>query len=231
MAGISTAVCNSEETTREVRKRIAQGKRVIYIPNSVSMVKDRESHRRKWRKQLGINNDDCLVLGVGRLSYMKNFERFIEAIAAVRRKVSIRAVVAGRDDGCLKRLQLKASALGLNPDMMRFIGAVPDARELMCAADIFVLSSDYEGMPNVVLEAMAAGVPCVSTRVNGVSDLIVSGENGFVTDHLASALAEKVKILAADVTLRQQMGIKARLRVGNNFNPRDVAERMWRLLD
>jgi glycosyltransferase involved in cell wall biosynthesis len=101
----------------------------------------------------------------------------------------------------------------------------------MCAADVFVLSSDYEGMPNVVLEAMAAGVPCVCTQVNGVSGLIEPGRNGFITDHRADALAEKIGLLARDRMMRQKMGTKAIERVSSSFDPQMIAACLWRLCE
>jgi len=230
LAGIAVAVCNSQETAAVVRRRVGDRKRVVYMPNSVQAVENREFCRRTWRQRLSIRDDEVLILGVGRLTPQKNFARFIEAVVLVHQTMPVRAVVAGRDDGCLKSLQRQAALSGLEPGVIRFIGAVPDARELVCAADVFVLSSDYEGMPNVVLEAMAAGVPCVCTRVNGVSDLIKLGINGFITDHRAEALAEKIRVLAQDKELRQEMGARAIEHIDSSFAPQAIAARLWQLL-
>jgi len=231
LAAVDTIVCNSPETAAAVRGRVGSGKRVVYVPNSVQPVENRAAHRRLWREHLGIQDHDVLVLGVGRLSVQKNFGRFVEAIALARQAVPTRAVIAGRDDGCLASLQQQAKLLGLGPDVIQFVGPVAKAQELMCAADIFMLSSDYEGMPNVVLEAMAAGVPCVCTRVNGVSELIQSGANGFIIDHRADALAGKVQLLALDRMLRQDMGARAADRIDGSFTPAAIAARLWQLLE
>lgn len=231
LAGIDTVVCNSQETAAAVRSRAGDHRRVVYVPNSVQPVEDRESYRRAWRQRLGIQDDEVLILGVGRLTPQKNFARFIEAIARVYQTTPVQAVVAGRDDGCLESLQQQIEKSGLESDAIRFIGPVPEARKLMCAADVFVLSSDYEGMPNVVLEAMAAGVPCVCTRVNSVSDLVKSGVSGFITDHRADALAEKIQLLAQDRALRQEMGARALKHVDSSFDPKTIATRLWQLLE
>jgi glycosyltransferase involved in cell wall biosynthesis len=180
---------------------------------------------------LDISSDEVLILGVGRLTPQKNYVRFIEMVARVHRTTPIKAVIAGRDDGCLESLQRQINQAALEPGVIRFIGPVPDARELMCAADVFVLSSDYEGMPNVVLEAMAARVPCVCTRVNGVSALIDQGVNGFITDHRADRLAEKVLSLVRDKELRQEMGARAAERVRGSFDPGGIAARLWQLCE
>lgn len=228
LASVSTVVCNSEETETAVRNHAGRGKRVVYIPNSVQAVDDVESCRRSWRQQLGISKDEILILGVGRLDSQKNFGRFIDMVAHVHQAMLIKAVVAGRDDGCLQGLQKKMDLLGLDTSVIHFVGSIPDARELMCAADVFVLSSDYEGMPNVVLEAMAAGVPCVCTRVNGVGALIEQGVTGFVTDRRADALAAKVLLLSRDKKLRAEMGARA-AKAMKDFNPETIAARMWEL--
>lgn len=231
LAAVSTVICNSQETTAAVRRRVGNRKRVVYIPNSVQPVENVALCRKTWRQPMGIRDSEVLIMGVGRLTPQKNFARFIEAVIRVYQTTPIRAVVAGRDDGCLESLQEQVELSGLEPGVVRFIGPVPDARELMCAADVFVLSSDYEGMPNVVLEAMVAGVPCVCTEVNGVSDLIEQGVNGFITDHRADALAEKIQLLASDRMLRQEMGARAMERVDSSFDPKIVAARLWRLCE
>jgi hypothetical protein len=114
----------------------------------------------------------------------------------------------------------------------RDIVPVPDARELMCTSDVFVLSSDYGGMPNVVLEAMAVRGPCVCTSVNGVGALTEPGVNGFITDHRADALAEKVLLLVRDEKLREEMGAIATKRIkGGSFDPNVIAARLWQLCE
>jgi glycosyltransferase involved in cell wall biosynthesis len=114
---------------------------------------------------------------------------------------------------------------------LRFIGSVPDARELMCAADVFLLTSEYEGMPNVVMEAMAAGVPCVVTDVNGVRDLIEHGTNGFIGVHDVQELARYVLALVKDPTLRSQVGDMGRRSIQKNNDPEQVSQRLWSLCE
>ena len=108
---------------------------------------------------------------------------------------------------------------------------MPDARELICAADIFLLTSDYEGMPNVVLEAMAAGRPCVATRINGVGELIEDGATGFTAARDASELARHVSRLVADPDLRRRVGEAARRAVGRTRSPIEIARRLWSLCE
>jgi glycosyltransferase involved in cell wall biosynthesis len=170
-----------------------------------------------------------LVVGVGRLTAQKNFARFIDVIAKVRRSLPVRAVIAGQDFGCRDDLERQIARLGLQAEV-QLIGTVPDARELMCAADILLLTSDFEGMPNVVLEAMAAAKPCVVTNVHGVDDLIESGANGFRSSCDVSELAGYVVRLAADPHLRSAMGQAACLTV-ENYKPDRIARTLWAVCD
>ncbi len=232
IAGLTKAVCNSRETWMQLNRLRGLKKRVIHIPNAVQVFEPGEvaSWRKKWRKNLGLRDDQILILGVGRIVPQKRFSRFIDVVAEVNRQVPVRAVIAGHDHGALKELQHQAKALELQ-DVMNFIGTVPDARELMCAADIFLLTSDHEGMPNVVMEAMAAGVPCVVTNVNGVKDLIDHGTNGFISDSDPQSLARHVLLLAQDPTLRSRMGMRARNSIQYNHDPELISHQLWSLCE
>lgn len=232
LAGVSTVVCNSRETQAQISDRGGWGKGVVYVPNGVQIFAPEQvqAWREQWRARLGLGDDAVLVLGVGRLAPQKHFARFIDAIAEVSGRLPVQAIIAGEDVGCLSDLREQTTLLGLE-EAIRFLGGVPDAHELMCAADVFLLSSDYEGMPNVVLEAMAAGVPCVATRVNSIDDLIEHGSTGFVAAHDATDLAQYVARLAADADLRRAMGSRARAAVERGYRQEQVARQLWRLCE
>lgn len=232
LAGISLAVCNSRETYDEIALRKAARPRPVYIPNGVEPppLDQIAVWRATWRTRLGIGDGVVLVVGVGRLAMQKRFDRFIQAIARARKDVPVEAVVAGQDFGCLQDLERQVAQSNLK-EAVRFIGAVADARELISAADILLLSSDHEGMPNVVLEAMSAGVPPVVTRVNAVADLIEHGETGFIADHDADDLARHVVRLATDCGLRRHVGERARTAVTLRHGSRAIANQLWALCD
>ncbi len=232
LSAISLAVCNSRETYDEIALRKAANPKPVYIPNGVEppTIEQVAVWRAAWRARLGLGDDVVLVVGVGRLVQQKRFDRFIEAIERARKDVPVVAVVAGKDFGCLQDLERQIAQSSLN-EAVRFIGAVPDARELISAADILLLSSDHEGMPNVVLEAMSAGVPPVVTRVNAVADLIEHGKTGFIADHDADELARHVVRLASDSRLRHQVGERARSAVMLRHGSRAIAQQLWALCD
>jgi glycosyltransferase involved in cell wall biosynthesis len=235
LAGLSTVVCNSQETLAALQKEVGQRKRLVYLPNGVQAMPDGALQRSAWRQRLAIGEEAILVVGVGRLTEQKNFARFIEAIVLVNRTDNhtqpVYAVIAGPDMGLKAQLQQQIAAANLAPEVIRLLGPVPDARTLICAADIFLLSSDYEGMPNVVLEAMVAGVPCVSTHVNGIDTLIQSGVHGFVTEHTPEALAEALLRIVCDPVLRGKLGSNAQAHIQGAYDPAQLYPRLWQLCE
>ncbi len=229
--GVSTAICNSQETYTTIRERAPKTLNVIYIPNAVEIIRNIEQHRACWRERLELETDTILVVGVGRLTSQKNFARFIDTIALVYQHTPIRAVIAGPDAGCKKDLEQRIAAHNLPPETVRILGSVPDARELICAADIFMLSSDYEGMPNVVMEAMSVGVPCVCTSVNGITELIEDGVSGFTVEQSARSLASKIELLATNGALRLQIGQRAAERMRSSYDTAVIETQLWKLCD
>lgn len=108
-------------------------------------------------------------------------------------------------------LKQQAAQLELLPDTVEFRDAVPDMMEIYRTADILVLSSDLEGTPNVVLEAMACGLPVVAMRVGGLPEVVRHGETGFlVAPEGEDELLRSVLTLVSDRDLRRTMGGRAR---------------------
>ena len=100
-------------------------------------------------------------------------------------------------------------------DRVFFIGHRSDMPRLYAAADAFLLPSSYEAFPLVSLEAAAAGLPLLITRLNGVEEVLEDGMNGWFIQRDAAVIAEKLNDLSADPGLRQRMGSAARQAVGN----------------
>jgi glycosyltransferase involved in cell wall biosynthesis len=103
-------------------------------------------------------------------------------------------------------LEKEAEALGLG-DRVRFLGPRSDIPEILGAADVFVLSSDYEGSPLSIMEAMAAGKPVISTAVGGVPELVEDGRSGLLVPRGSpKALAEAVNLMVKNHEAREAMG-------------------------
>lgn len=143
---------------------------------------------------------------VGKLSPVKNHKLFLEAAAAVAsRRGDVEFLVVG--DGPLRaRLEKRAEELGI-ARRVHFLGERDDVPSIMGLLDVFVLTSRSEGVPNVVMEAMAAGVPVVATRVGGVPETVVDGYTGVLVDEGdAARLSEAVLALLEDPERAQAMG-------------------------
>ena len=122
-------------------------------------------------------------------------------------------------DGPLRPAVEKAIVkMGLERKVL-FLGIRDDVPKLLAASDLFVLSSDYEGVPLAVLEAMAAGKPVVATAVGGVPELIEDGKTGIlVPPRNPETLAKGILRLVKDADLRQRMGKAARERAQERFD-------------
>lgn len=153
------------------------------------------------------------VLGVGRNGPEKRFDLFLDVLAGARRQSrrAITGVLVTPDAADGARLRQQAQQRDLPPDALELHHAVSDVASVYRGADLFMLTSDFEGTPNVILEAMACGLPIVSTRVGGVPDVVQHGSTGWLCGTgAASDLEAAVVALAADDERRHEMGRRAR---------------------
>jgi len=226
VAGVSTLVCNSQSTASMVAATYNR-KIVHFVPNAVEIFPEhkRAAARAHWRAKLGVGEETALVVGVGRITSQKNFGRFVDAVAHLSPDLPVKAVIAGQDFGEQSAIEQRLVALNMK-QRVKILGEIPDARDLICAADIFLLSSDYEGTPNVVLEAMAAKVPCVVTFVDGVRELISHEGNGLSTELNSEALGNAVARLVRDPILRRTLGAAAQCSV-LKYAVDNVAAELW----
>jgi glycosyltransferase involved in cell wall biosynthesis len=182
----------------------------LVVHNGVPSV---DPHERDHRHTL-------LVGLVGRLSREKRPDVFIRACEAVP---SGRFVIVG--DGPLKEESVRlADALGV-AGKVSFLGHLDDVGPVYRDLDVLVLTSDFEGTPLVVLEAMAHGLPVVATTVGDVPVLIRDGREGFLVPPGDTAgLAEAITRLLHDVSLRSAMGARARFRFEEHFTIAAMAD-------
>lgn len=170
------------------------------------------------RQTLGFCGDEILLGAVGRLVEEKGFINLIQAVSElVKQGYNIGLIIAG--DGELRgALQQSIDSLGLT-QRVRLAGFLEDPRELYRAVNIYVLSSISEGLPNVVLEAMASGRAVVATRINGVPRLIEDGINGLIVEpNSVDALRQGITRLLENQSLRDEIGLAGRLTVERQFS-------------
>jgi glycosyltransferase involved in cell wall biosynthesis len=151
-----------------------------------------------------------IAIVVGSLSPVKRVDRFLHGLKAAQQEAGdLRGLIVG--DGPQRgNLEAMARALGLGPRDVQFVGAQPDITPWLRCAAFLVLTSEHEGCPNAVLEAMQAELPVLATPVGDVPRLVAEGQTGFLlpADDV-SALGSLMVRLAGDAGLRAQMGAAA----------------------
>lgn len=157
-----------------------RAKRAVYVPgvgvNTGAFARDLEV-RNAYRAQLGISDNTVVLLSVGEMIKRKNHETALRAVARLNHDHIIYLIV-GR--GMLwPELERLAESLGIK-DKVRFMGFRNDVAHICSAADIYLFPSFQEGLPVSLMEAMAAGLPCVASRIRGNIDLLEDGKGGFL---------------------------------------------------
>lgn len=181
--------------------------------------------RRAIRNKLGVAEGESLVLAVGRLSHEKGHADLVAALAALRGLdpgLNFKLVVVGEGPERV-RVEGAAREAGLAGRVV-FAGHAADVRPFYAAADVLALPSHSEGSPNVLLEAMAAGLPVVATSVGGVPEIADDGESALlVPPRDAPAFAAALGRLLTDAELAQRLGTNASARVVAQFSPEAYA--------
>jgi glycosyltransferase involved in cell wall biosynthesis len=177
------------------------------------------------------------LVAVGRLIKEKRFDRFISIVARLRAHfgLNVRGLIVGPDSGnenLRPKLENQARTLGLFPDFVQFRGGVSDVRSVYHESAVCVLTSDLEGTPNVLLEAMACGLPIVATQVGGVAEIVRHGQTGFLAQpNDLEGLAGFVADLLKNSQLRTEMGRRARSFVEENHSLEGLPALLARLYE
>lgn len=197
---IDCVQCISEFTRRMLVEAGYAANRIRMIPNAVDV--------RRFR--LAVPSDDQpSVLFVGRVEPVKGLDVLIDAWPTVRARVPAKLVIAG-DGSVLEALKRRARERGVE-DSVRFLGNVSNVADLLAQSALYVQPSHQEGLPNSVLEAMAAGLPIVATRVSGNEDLVLDGRNGrLVPPGQAERLAEALIEVLSNRAAARAMGRESR---------------------
>ncbi len=204
--------------------------RIRFIPNGLSL-KDfcpDPERRQAMRRQLQLQ-DTFVWLAVGRFDEAKDYPTMLKAFArAVNGRKMVLLLVGG--DGLEEQMAPVARELGIE-GRVRFLGVRDDVQTLMKAADAYLMSSAWEGMPMVLLEAAASGLPIVATDVGGISEVVQDGTTGFLVeagepDRMAEAIRHLMELPAEK---RDEMGRKGRERVEERFGLPAVVDQ-WEAL-
>lgn len=226
---------NSEAIRDHILSRDgAHADKIVVIKNGVSSAAgspEARDLRDSICRELGLGTDSKLVGMVARLQPVKGHRFFLEAAARViHKEPKARFVLVG--DGPLKRdIEDQAAKLGLK-GRVRLLGDRADAAGLAASFDLLVLASLHEGLPNAVMEAMAAGVPVVATAVGGTRELIADGETGYLVPPAdAAALSERITFALANAADRDRVAAAGRRFINAEFGMGRMVAAVEKLYD
>jgi len=191
---------------------------VAYNPVDLSLIQARASDPADRQNVTG----EPIILCIGRLSQQKRLDVLVQAFLLVRRQVPARLWICG--DGPLRKdLERQIARLGLS-DHVDLLGFQQNPFARARQASAFVLTSDYEGMPNALIEAQAMGLPAVSTNCpTGPNEIIEDGETGYLVPvGDVEAIANRLIVLLRDEKLWQRMSERARERAARMFDVHEV---------
>jgi glycosyltransferase involved in cell wall biosynthesis len=213
---------------RFVGEKIVPRHLLTVVPNGV----DIEGIRRvpagapqTLRRSLGIE-DRFAWLAVGRFEVAKDHSNMLRAFALARERHPDAVLLLVGRGSLQSETEALAGELGLGA-AVRFLGVREDVPVVMSAADGYVMSSAWEGMPMVLLEAGAAGLPIVATRVGGNHEVVLDSESGFLVPARDSAALGSAMVRLADLPpdRRRTMGERGREHVLRHYGLERVAER------
>ncbi|BEB89302.1 glycosyltransferase [Escherichia coli] len=233
LASITTNV--SQEAVQEfIKKKAVPKDRIIEVPNFINtdIFNFDLNVRIRTRNSFGIKDNTLLLLAVGRLVEAKDYPNLLNAISYLIHSKSedhkdLILLIAG--DGKLKdNLLILANKLNI-ADKVFFLGLRRDIKELMCASDLFVLSSEWEGFGLVVAEAMACERLVIATDSGGVKE-VVGPHNDVIPVSNHILLAEKIaEVLKMDDETKKIIGMRNREHIVSNFSIQEIVSN-WECL-
>ncbi len=221
----------SEAFARDLQSLGVRGNRISVLHNSIDVsraadINDREV--RDLRSRLKITDDERVVLAVGRMSREKGHADLVAALDHLRRlypEMRVRTVIVGSGPE-QPAIESAIDSFGLGGRVI-FAGQVSDVRPYYGMADLLALPSHSEGSPNVLLEAMAAGVPVVATRVGGVPEIITHNDTGLLVEARdPRALACEIGNLLVEPELSRRLACRARSQVAERHSPESRLARL-----
>lgn len=208
-------LANSKMVKNQIMKHYAvPGERITIIYNGVDLTRFTPENKDGWRenvrKGLTVSESAKVLLFVGSGFQRKGLKTFLSSISLIKRE-DVKALVIGK--GNISKYKTLAKRLGIF-DKIIFLEPQKEIERFYAAADLFVLPTLYDPFSNATLEAMASGLPAITTRNNGAAELIENGQEGFVMYNLfdAEELTDKISLSLGNLIV---MGRKAREKAQN----------------
>ena len=209
-------------------------KKVVHIPNAIDpeFLDYRMGNKPlRIRHELKLDEDAQILLGVFRLSQEKRPEDFLHVAARLLGQNSSLQIVLIGEGAMLNTIMQMGRDLS-HPDRFHYLGCRNDVFQIMKQADLLLLTSAHEGMPNVILEAMAAALPVVATETGGVPDLVKDGKTGFICEvGDLDDIKNKCHNILNNPALARNMANEAQYAASENYSINRLGQRYYQLIN
>jgi glycosyltransferase involved in cell wall biosynthesis len=218
-------IANSETALNNLKALGVRAAKCHVVPNVIDLAEfDAQANT---PCPIRLRMESPVVVAVSTLARRKRLDRFLAALVLARQRMpQLRGVIigGGPERATLERL---ATEQGLLPDGLQFLGRSESVPVLLRQADIFLLTSDHEGFPNVLLEAMAARLPVVTTPAGDAGHVVKDGVTGYVVSFDdVEEMTRRVLQLASSVSLRRRLGDAGRQHVEQSYGYSGLAQRL-----
>jgi glycosyltransferase involved in cell wall biosynthesis len=219
-------ICVSQRVAEFAAQEIGlPADKLVVIPNGISLDGFSAVDQAGARRSFNFPRDDQIIGTVSRAERVKGLDVLLDAFKILHANMPELLLAIAGDGPELPGLKDQAQQSGLGKNV-HFLGEVKDIPKFLAALDVFALSSYHEGMPNAVLEAMAAGLPVAATAAGGTLEVITDQVTGFlVPPGDRPGLARVLTILLDDPSLARRMGRLGRQRVEREFNLAETVRR------
>jgi glycosyltransferase involved in cell wall biosynthesis len=217
-------ICVSQEVARFAEQVIGlPGGKLVVIPNGIDPRRFENLPARNQARLLHGLPEEALIIGaIGRPRPVKGYTFLLQAFERLAQEHPASLLLFVGDGPDKMSLMRQAAGYNLN-DRVYFLPDQEDIPALLPALDILAVPSLFEGMPNVALEAMAAGLPVAATRVGGVPEVVLDGETGLLVPPAdAPTLAGALARLAQEPELRRRLGAAGKARACEQFSIQNV---------
>lgn len=216
-------VAISNEINEDLQELVKDNQKIIEIPNGVNhevfhpIDEEQKLHQ---RAKMNIDKDEIILLYAGALNRRKGTGDLLYALESLETDTPFRCILCGpileNEDEYLRKIEHINQSSNIQ---IEYRGSVSNTNEYMQVADIFILPSYSEGLPNVLLEAASTGLPLITTDIGGSRDIVETDHNGYVVETNApDQIASRLKQLIEDKTLRETFGENSRELILNKYS-------------
>jgi len=226
-------ITTPSQSMKDFISRYGVKKKIVVIPNAIDLSlfqEKKDDYAEKLKSQIGLQENDVVLLYVGRISFEKNIDKIIKAMEILRQKniVNVKLLLVG-DGNATKKTHEMVHSLKLK-EMVKFIGMVDNeiVKYYYSLSDVFVFASTSETFGMVIIEAFASGVPVLAVKAPGVVDIVSDGLDGILVEEDVVQFAEHLEMLVKDKDLRFKLSQGA-LNTAKKYSVDNVSDQMLAL--